>query len=77
MTSFDRRLDEWMENPAFAEAYQRSRTALAETIHALCPHGQLYAFSECPQRHHDEREAEETMAGLERRGFRVSEAISE
>jgi hypothetical protein len=52
-----------------------SRQALAKTIHAACPHGLLHPFDECPQRHHDEREADEIEAGLRARGF-VLAAVS-
>lgn len=46
--------------------------ALAQTLHATAPHGQLYPFEECPQRDHDEREAEEIIAGLVKRGFTIA-----
>ena len=47
--------------------------ALAQTLHATAPHGQLYPFDECPQRDHDEREAGEIIAGLAVRGFTIQE----
>ena len=47
--------------------------ALAQTLHATSPHGQIHPFTECPQRHHDEREANEIAAGLRSRGVTLTQ----
>jgi hypothetical protein len=46
-----------------------TRLILAEAIHSLCPHANLHAFDGCPQRKHDEQEAEDLEAALLRRGI--------
>ena len=75
--------------PPSSTPTERPLDALARTLHSTAPHGQLYPFNECPQRHRDEQEAQEIADGLSVRGVglvvvslshiegSVSEAISE